>query len=236
MSNLINLKDLLDIFNYLVRYIPMTIGLTFGSMFLASLLGLFVMIVRSKKIPVLSQLAWLYVVLGRALPSMIIIYIVFFGIPVLFMYIMGGDGANAYLSSLAPAYYAILGLTIHTGAYLAEIFRGAVQSVSYVQTEAGLSIGMTWSQVFFRIVLPQAAVYATPLLANQFLNLLKGTSIAFMISVVEIFGAASVMASDTNQYLEIYLVTALIYWGISICFEKTFEYLEFALSYYKRGN
>ena len=110
-----------------------------------------------------------------------------------------------------------------------------MQSVHEGQKEAAISIGMTWTQCFFKVICPQAIVFALPLLANQFLNLLKGTSIAFMISVMELFGAASILAADTNQYLEIYLVTALIYWGCSIIFEKGSNILEYKLSYFKRG-
>ena len=101
------------------------------------------------------------------------------------------------------------------------------------QLEAAVACGMTWQQGFRRIILPQAAVFALPLLGNQFLTLLKGTSIAFMITVMELFGAANVLCSENNRYLEVYLVVALLYWAISAFFEKAFFVLEHKLAFLK---
>ena len=100
MSKIIDPYFLGEIFSYLVDYVPITIGIAVLSMFLASIVGVFVVVLRDNNIPVLGQLASLYVLLGRALPSMLIIYIVFFGIPALLMGIMGGDGANAILNKV----------------------------------------------------------------------------------------------------------------------------------------
>ncbi len=216
MGEFLNPAFLLEIFNYLVRYVPITIGLAVGTMLLSCLLALIITILRYNKVPLLGKLADLYVLLCRALPSMILLYLVFFCIPILLMAFSGTAKSTMLLRNIPPIAFAVCGLTLHTGAYLAEIFRGALQSVNIGQTEAALSIGMTWSQAFFKVILPQASVFALPLMANQFLNLLKGTSIAFMISVMELFGAASVLAADNNAYLEVYIVAAGLYWTTSI--------------------
>ena len=102
-----------------------------------------VTILRYKKVPILGKIGDIYVLLGRALPSMILIYLAFFGIPVLLMAVSGTNKSAMLLSGIPPIAFAALGLTLHTGAYLAEIFRGALQSVNVGQTEAALSIGMT---------------------------------------------------------------------------------------------
>lgn len=230
-----NLSLLVEILLHLINYIPVTLGLAAISMLFASMLGFCVMLVRLKKIPVLCHIADLYVLLGRALPTMIMLYIVFFALPIALMAFADATGTTIDLKHISPAIFAIIGLTLHTGAYLTETFRSAVQSIDPGQMEAALSVGMTWGQGFRRIIFWQAAVFALPLMANQFLNLIKGTAIAFMITVIELFGASNVLSAENNRYLEVYTVVALLYWGMSIVFERLFLTLENKLSYFKKG-
>ena len=131
---------------------------------------------------------------------------------------------------------AIVGLTLHTGAYLSEIFRAAIESVPQGQREAALSIGMTQFQAFRRIFLPQAAVFALPLFTNQFLSTMKSTSIVFVITVVELLGAAKLYVEDNSAYFEAYLVVALIYWIMGIVIEFIFARLTDYLGRYKQGH
>lgn len=235
MNQIIDPYFLVEMFFKLASYIPVTLGLAITSMFFASLLGLLVMVIRIKKIPILSKLADLYVLLGRALPTMVILYIVFFALPIFMMIYADTTGKKIDFNQIPAVVFAVIGLTIHTGAYLTEVFRAAVQSVDKGQMEAAYSIGMTWWQGFYRIIFRQAAVFAMPLMANQFLNLIKSTSIAFMITVMELFGAANVICADNNRYLEVYIVVACIYWGMSILFEKLFLMVENKLAFFKKG-
>lgn len=235
MNIIIEPYILMEIFYKLVRYVPVTLAIAVISMLLASVLGIVVMVIRMKKVPVLSPIADLYVLLGRALPTMIVLYIVFFALPIILMVFSESTGKKFDFTQIPAVIFAIIGLTLSTGAYLAEIFRAAVQSVEKGQMEAALSIGMTWWQGFYRIILRQAAVFAMPLMANQFLNLIKNTSIAFMITVMELFGAANVLSASNNRYLEVYVVVALLYWGTSITFEKIFLVIEDKLAFFKKG-
>lgn len=235
MNNIIDPYFLIEMFFNLVKYVPVTLGLAITSMILASILGIAVMLIRMRKIPILSHLADLYVLLGRALPTMVILYIVFFALPIALMIFSEMMGKKIDFNQIPAVVFAIIGLTIHTGAYLAEVFRGAVQSVDKGQMEAALSIGMTWWQGFYRIILRQAAVFAMPLMGNQFLTLIKGTAIAFMITVMELFGAANVICADNNRYLEVYIVVACMYWAMSIFFEKLFLAVENKLALFKKG-
>ncbi|MBP2635352.1 MAG: polar amino acid transporter, inner rane subunit [Firmicutes bacterium] len=235
MNIIIEPYILMEIFYKLVRYVPVTLAIAVTSMLLASILGILVMVIRMKKVPVLSPIADLYVLLGRALPTMIVLYIVFFALPIILMVFSESTGKKFDFNQIPAVTFAIIGLTLSTGAYLAEIFRAAVQSVEKGQMEAALSIGMTWWQGFYRIILRQAAVFAMPLMANQFLNLIKNTSIAFMITVMELFGAANVLSASNNRYLEVYVVVALLYWGTSITFEKIFLVIEDKLAFFKKG-
>ena len=98
------------------------------------------------------------------------------------------------------------------------------------------SIGMTWLQAYRRVILPQAAVFALPLFANQFLSTMKSTSIVFVITVIELFGAAKLFCEDNSQYFEAYMAVACLYWAMGIIFEFLFDRLEYRLSRFRRGN
>lgn len=232
MTNIIDLSYAIRTVKYLIPYIPVTFSLAIVSMAAGCIIGLLVMLVRWKKIPILSQLGTLYVVVGRAVPTLIILYVVFFVFPV-FLMLMSHGVIPKQFNSVPAIFFAMVGLSLHAGAYLAEIFRAAVNSVPKGQLEAALSIGMTWPQAFRRIVLPQAAVMALPLMGNQFLGLIKGSSIAFMITVMELFGAANYLSGISERYIEIYLALALLYWGISLVFETIFHKAENRLAIYK---
>lgn len=235
MSNILEFSFMADTFIELLKYVPITLFLAVVSMLLASVIGLASAIVQVRNIPVLAQLSRAYLLLGRAIPTMVMLYLVYFGLPVLLMAFTERTGIETGYRHVPPMVFAILGLTLHTGAYLSEVFRAALLSVDKGQMEAALSIGMTWFQGFYRIVLRQAAVFALPLLANQFLDLIKGTSIVFTITVVELLGAAKIACAEHYRYLETYLVVAVMYWAISICFEKLFLLAEQKLALFKKG-
>lgn len=217
----------------LLPYVPVTLLLTVVSMLLAGMVGLASAIAQLRRVPLLAPACRLYILVGRATPTMVMLYLVYFGLPMLLLAFSSKTGIDTGYQRIPPLLFAIFALTLHAGAYLAEIFRAALLSVDKGQMEAALAIGMTWFQGFRRIVLRQAAVFAMPLVANQFLGLIKSTSIVFTITVVELLGAAKIASAEHYRYLETYLVVALMYWLISILFEKAFQSAEKKLSLYK---
>lgn len=234
MNNLLEFSFMWDTFIYLLEYIPVTLFLAVTSMVLAIIIGLFSAVALVRNIPFFRQLAKFYLLFGRAIPTMVMLYLVYFGLPVLLMAFTDKTGIDTGYQHVPPMVFAILGLTVHTGAYLTEIFRAAILSVDKGQMEAALSVGMTWAQGFYRIIFRQAAVFAVPLLANQFLGLIKSTSIVFTITVIELLGAAKIASAEHYRYLETYLVVAMMYWTISILFEKLFSVTEQKLSLFKK--
>lgn len=235
MGDIIEFSFMVQTFLELIQYVPLTLFLAIISMIFASILGLTSAVIQIRKIPILNQIANLYVLLGRAVPTMVMLYVVYFGLPVLLMAFTDKTGIDTGYQHVSPMIFAVIGLTIHTGAYLSEVFRAALISVDKGQTEAALSIGMTWWQAFRRIIARQAGVLAMPLLANQFLDLIKGTSLVFTITVVELLGAAKIASAEDYRYLERYLVVALIYWAISIIFEKLFLVAERKIGAFQKG-
>nr|WP_092074449.1 amino acid ABC transporter permease [Dendrosporobacter quercicolus]NSL49677.1 amino acid ABC transporter permease [Dendrosporobacter quercicolus DSM 1736]SDM95672.1 L-cystine transport system permease protein [Dendrosporobacter quercicolus] len=234
MNKLLEFSFMWDTFIYLLEYIPVTLFLAVTSMVLAIIIGLFSAVALVRNIPFFRQLAKFYLLFGRAIPTMVMLYLVYFGLPVLLMAFTDKTGIDTGYQHVPPMVFAILGLTVHTGAYLTEIFRAAILSVDKGQMEAALSVGMTWAQGFYRIIFRQAAVFAVPLLANQFLGLIKSTSIVFTITVIELLGAAKIASAEHYRYLETYLVVAMMYWAVSILFEKLFSVAEQKLSLFKK--
>lgn len=217
-------------------YVKVTLGLTLASVVLGAILGLVCCLVEVRKVPVLSQLAKLYVLVCRSLPNMVLLYLVYYGVPILLMALSREGNLPLHVEKVTALQIAVVGLTLHTGAYLTEIFRAAVQPIPAGQLEAAESIGMTWLQAYRRVILPQAAVFSLPLFANQFLSTMKSTSIVFVITVIELFGAAKLYCEDNSQYFEAYIAVACIYWVMGVVFEFLFDRLELRLGRFKRGN
>jgi His/Glu/Gln/Arg/opine family amino acid ABC transporter permease subunit len=235
MSNIVEFSFMGETFLEMLKFIPITLFLTVTSMLFASIIGLISAVILLKNVLILKQIVHGYLLIGRAIPTMVMLYLVYFGLPVLLMVFTDKTGITTGYQHVPPMVFAIIGLTFHTGAYLTEIFRAAILSVDKGQMEAALSIGMTWFQGFYRILLKQAAVFAIPLFANEFLGLIKSTSIVFTITVIELLGAAKIASAENYRYLETYLVVAIMYWIISIVFEKIFLITERKLGAFKNG-
>lgn len=217
---------MLQAFPSILKGLPMTLFLTVVSMLLGTVIGFVVAICRVFRVPVLRQIAAVYISFIRGTPMIVQIYLVYFGIPTLL------SAANAYFNlslnvyDVYPVTYAILAFSVNMGAYLSESIRAALESVGKGQMEAGHSVGMTTMQTMRSIILPQAAVVAFPTFANHFLELLKGTSLAFSMMVIEIMAMAKLEAADSLRYIEAYADASIIYWVTSLIFERLFVYGE----------
>ena len=223
MGHIIDSTYIYGTFFAVIPYVKVTLMITFLSVGLGTILGLLSCVLQQNKVPVLSQLSYLYVLLCRSIPNMVLLYLVYYGLPILFLALEDQTGVHVPFEKVPATFVAVVGLTLHTGAYLSEM-------------EAAQAIGMTWFQAFRRIVLPQATVFALPLFTNQFLNTMKSTSIVFVITVIELFGAAKLYTEENSQYFEAYIVVAGLFWVMGIVFEFIFHRLEVYASKYKRGN
>lgn len=222
--------------SYVYPYLKITISLTVLAVFFGSLIGLFGAIAMVMGGPVLRKLVRGYVLVCRSLPNLVLLYLVYYGLPIFLLAIHEKWGIHLPYEHISAYFVAVLGLALHTGAYLTEIFRAAIHSVSEGQVEAAKSLGMTWPAIFRRVVLPQASVFAIPLFANQVLSTMKSTSIVFIITVVEILGAAKLFCEGNSRYFEAYIVVALLYWGMGAVLEILFHRLELSMGKFKRGS
>ncbi|BBQ30159.1 L-cystine ABC transporter permease [Aeromonas caviae] len=175
-----------------------TVPLTLITFVLGIVLGLSVALARLYGPAPLVMLVRFYVWLIRGTPLLVQLFLIFYGLP----------SAGIVLDAFTAA---VIGFTLNIGAYSSEIIRATLAAIPKGQWEAAYSIGMNWTQVMWRVILPQAARIAVPPLSNTFISLVKDTSLAAAVTVPELFQAAQRLASVTYEPLILYIETALIY-------------------------
>ena len=190
---------LTDSFPKLLKYgIEVTVPLTAVSFALALVIAVTVALIQYGRVRVLRQICRFYIWITRGTPLLVQLYIVFYGLPSI------GIVLDAF-----PA--AVLVFGFNEGAYMAETIRGTLEGVSKGQLEAGLCVGMTWPKIMWHVVLPQALRTAFPALSNSLISMLKGTSLAATITVMEMFRQAQVINGRVYESLGLYMEVALIY-------------------------
>ncbi|KIL52588.1 cysteine ABC transporter permease [Jeotgalibacillus alimentarius] len=180
-----------------------TIPLTLFSFTFGLILALLTALARLSGNKVLSGIARVYVSAIRGTPLLVQLFIVFFGLPDLGI-------------TLDPFPSAVIAFSLNVGAYASEIVRASILSVPKGQWEAGYTIGMTYPQTLRRIILPQATRVSIPPLSNSFISLVKDTSLASQILVVELFRKSQEIAARTYDFLQLYITAAILYW--IVCF------------------
>ncbi|GAA3402444.1 amino acid ABC transporter permease [Paenibacillus hodogayensis] len=222
-------------FPQLLKALPVTLLITVVSMAVGLALGTAIALCRMYRVPVLGQLAHVYVSFIRGTPLLVQIYVLFYGTPVLLDWLESQWGWPLPADGVPPLLYACFALSINTAAYQSEIIRSALGAVDSGQMEAAYSVGMSTRQALLRIVIPQALVSALPNFGNTFIGLVKGTSLAFSVKVVEIMAVAKIEAGDGYRYLEMYLNASILYWIICFGFERAFSVMEKRLSRHERA-
>ncbi|MBQ9324414.1 MAG: amino acid ABC transporter permease [Clostridia bacterium] len=193
------LQVMADAFPKLLGYgIRVTIPLTILSFALALVISVTVALIQYANVRILRQVCRFYIWIVRGTPLLVQLYLVFYGLPSV------GILLDAY-----PA--AVLVFGFNEGAYMAESMRGALESVSRGQTEAGYCVGLNYLQIMGHIVLPQAFRTAFPALSNSLISMVKGTSLAASITVTEMFREAQVINGRVYESLGLYCEVAAIY-------------------------
>ena len=190
---------LVDSFPKLLDYgIRVTVPLTVLSFALALVISVIVALIQYAEVKVLRQVCRFYIWIVRGTPLLVQLWLVFYGLP-----------SAGILIDAFPA--AVLVFGFNEGAYMAESVRGALESVSRGQLEAGYCVGMSYMQIMMHVVLPQAFRTAFPALSNSLISMLKGTSLASTITVMEMFRQATVINGRVYESLGLYTEVALIY-------------------------
>ena len=205
---------LIDSFpNILINGLTVTLPLTIISFALALVIALITALVQTAKIPVLQQIARFYVWVIRGTPVLVQLFVVFYGLPSL-----------GVLIDPFPA--AVACFAINEGAYCAETIRAALESVPKGQMEAGQCVGMSYLQIIRRIILPQAVKNILPALGNEFVTMIKETSIIQYLGVGDLMYNNGIVITATYNPLPCYYISAIIYLTLNIVLGKGLDLFE----------
>lgn len=211
---------MINLMPILFKYLGTTISMALWGLVFALILAITVALIRVFKIPVLNQLAQLYLSFFRGTPLLVQMFLLYYGLPQIIPPLVGLDAFTA----------AIISLTLHFASYMSESIRAAIVGIDRSQMEASLSIGMTKSQLMRRIILPQASRVALPSLMNHFIDMIKSSSLAFTLGVTEIMAKAQMEASSSFKFFESYLAVALIYWAMVVILTRVQYWAEHKLN------
>ncbi|MBO8127168.1 MAG: amino acid ABC transporter permease [Firmicutes bacterium] len=209
------------------KYLPVlakgavtTVELTALAVVIGTLLGLVIAFAAISKNVILKGFARFYTWLIRGTPLLLQLFLIYYGLPQLGL-------------TLSPFAAAVAGLSINSAAYIAEIVRAAIQSIDKGQMEAARSIGMSYFQAMSRVILPQAYLRMIPPLGNEFIALLKDSSLVATISMVDLMRTAQQMYATTFRPMEIFIAAGALYLLLTTFFTVTFGRLERKLAVYQ---
>ncbi len=209
-----------DIINIIVKHWPVlleglgvTLQMTFLAVVMGFVIGIFLALIRVYGPKLFSVIVMVFIEIIRGTPLLVQLFILYFGLP-------------PYGINLTPFTAAIIGFTINSAAYQAEYLRGSLQSIENSQMIAARSLGMTKIQSITDIMLPQALRKVIPSWTNEFIYLLKYTSLAYIVGAPELMTQAKFIASRNFQFFKVYLIVAMIYLVVVLLFTWFFGKVE----------
>lgn len=212
----------LDLLYQVLQQLSLTLLMIVLSLIFALILGFILATIRLQKIKLLSPVVKVYISFIRSTPLLLQLFLVYFALPQLLLFV------HIDINHFSRLFFVILAFTLHTGAYLSEIIRAGYQSVDYRQIEAGLSIGLTYPRILKEIILPQALRNSIPNLTTQIIELVKDTSLAFTIGIIDMMGQVKLIIG--NNYglgmLEVYIVISVVYWLIALIIQGVFTIID----------
>ena len=214
----INWKAAIDSIPILNRAALLTLELTIGAVAIGVVIALFMALARLAKSKILRAVAIVYIDFFRGTPLLVQIFLVYFLAPKILQW-----------QTLPNDYQYIAGILamgLNSGAYIAEIFRAGIQSIDRGQMEAARSLGMTHSQAMRYIILPQAFKRVIPPLGNEFIALLKDSSLLSIIAIQELFYSGKIIAGRTFQPIPMYMTVALYYLLMTQLISRWVSYME----------
>lgn len=203
----------LEYYPLFLRGLGVTVFVTVISCFSGTVLGTFLALGKIYGNKFVSALVRIFISIIRGTPLLVQLFIIYYGLP-------------AYGISLNPITAAVISFIINSGAYQAEYLRGSIQSISGSQLKAAQSIGMTKWQGIRYIILPQALRRVIPSWTNEFIYMIKYSSLAYVIGARELMTEGKLIASRNYQFFNVYFVVALIYLVVIIAFVYLFNRIE----------
>ena len=222
-----DLAFMAEIFVKLLEGVPLTLKLAFSSVALGAIVALVLAMMRMSGVAALDWLARGYVFVFRGTPLLVQVFLIYYGLgqfrPEL-------QQLGVWWFFREPYWCAILALTLNTGAYASEIIRGGLQSVPHQQVEAAKACGMSGFLLFRRIVFPIAVRQALPAYGSEIILMVKATSLASIITMMEVTGLAAKIISQTFRAVEVFIVAGLIYLILNFAITRIIMAFEWWLS------
>jgi polar amino acid transport system permease protein len=224
----------LDIIRFLPDGIVVTFQVTLLSILLALFLGLFTGLGRISRNRGVNLVASTYVEVIRGIPLLVQLFYIYFALGQVFSTLPETNFLFIFLRNMPPLVAAVLAMGICYGAYMGEVFRAGIESIDKGQTEAARSLGFNRTQTMFLVILPQAWRTILPPVGNEFIALLKDSSLVSILAVADILRRGREYASVTFNYFEAYTMVALIYLVITLILSKGVSIMESRLSRHER--
>jgi L-cystine transport system permease protein len=207
-------------FPALLSRLPLTLFIVAVATLAGFALGTAIALVRLRKIPIVSQAAMVFVSFIRGIPVLVLLFLVYIGLPLFFRIF----GLN--INRWDALFFVLVAYALNSAAFLSEAIRSSISGVDPRQSEAAASVGLTPLQAFRRIVLPQALRIGLPSFGNSIIGLLRDTSLAYTVGVIDIVGAITAIRIRTDRSLEAYASAAIIFFALSFLLERSFAALD----------
>jgi polar amino acid transport system permease protein len=204
-------------FGFVLAGLPITVGVSLAAIAFATILALLGAVARLSSNSIAQGISGFYVSIIRGTPLLIQIYIIYNGLPQIGTALIAkGMPQIGHLFILTAIQSGILALSLNYGAYMTEIFRAGIQSISHGQREAAESIGMNGVQILRRVILPQAVRVIIPDIANQFIAMQKDSALVSFMGVWEMTYRANRFARQDSKFMEMFVIAAFLYWLLTI--------------------
>jgi polar amino acid transport system permease protein len=189
-----------------------TFQVTLLAMFFSLIIGVFIGLGRISRVMIINRMATIYVEIIRGIPLLVQLFYIYY--------------AMGKLVQLPPIMSAVIAMSVCYGAYIGEIFRAGIISIPKGQMEAAISLGMTRRQALWRIILPQTVKVVLPPIGNEFIAMLKDSSLVSILAVADLLRRGREFASKTFYYFETFTVIAVIYLILTLFFSRVVGIIE----------
>lgn len=228
----LNKEFMKETFWLVLQGVPMTLKIVGVVLIISLVLGFLVAIGRKDEKSLLARALGVYVSFARGTPVMVQIYVIYTALPTVLAKSFQENNINFDIYKIQGITYAYIIFSFGMIAVMSEMFRGALGAIDKGQLEAAKAIGLSSFQGYRRIVLPQALVYSLPVLCTNVTGLVKMSSLAFALSVFEITAIAKTQGAKHTNYVEAYLIIAVMYIILNLCIELIFKMIEKRVSRY----
>ena len=213
-----------------------TLGLTALSLLIAAPIAFYMAVLRIKGNLIGSGITQAYISFVRGTPIILQILLLYSLLPSFLNVVVKALGSDFNVfDSVDPFWYAVVVFSLNTIALLAEIFRSALLSIPKGQLEAGVSIGLSEFQTYCKVIIPQAMVVALPAVCNITVNLIKGTSLAFLMTVKDVLAIGKIAASYGYNYIESYLDVFIVYLIVCTVIQLAYKFAEQHVGAFRAG-